>query len=147
MFSVPDPASLVRLPWKPEVGVGRGRPGDGWLRRWDQAPRRVLARMIDAAAERGLVVRAGVEAEYHLIDPSGTAISDPRDIDAKPCYDQSALMRRYDVISEICDAMLALGWGTYQNDHEDANGQFEMKLGTTTTAWSPRIAMRSSSSW
>jgi glutamine synthetase len=22
--------------------------------------------------------------------------------------------------------MLALGWGPYQNDHEDANGQFEM---------------------
>ena len=35
-------------------------------------------------------------------------------------------MRRYDVISEICDSMINLGWGTYQNDHEDANGQFEM---------------------
>jgi len=35
-------------------------------------------------------------------------------------------MRRYDVISEICDAMQTLGWGPYQNDHEDANGQFEM---------------------
>jgi glutamine synthetase len=36
------------------------------------------------------------------------------------------LMRRYDVITEICDSMLELGWGPYQNDHEDANGQFEM---------------------
>ena len=35
-------------------------------------------------------------------------------------------MRRYDVISEICDSMIALGWQPYQNDHEDANGQFEM---------------------
>ena len=35
-------------------------------------------------------------------------------------------MRRYDVIAEICDYMLELGWGPYQNDHEDANGQFEM---------------------
>ena len=35
-------------------------------------------------------------------------------------------MRRYDVISEICDSMLELGWAPYQNDHEDANGQFEM---------------------
>ena len=35
-------------------------------------------------------------------------------------------MRRYDVIAEICDAMIALGWKPYQNDHEDANGQFEM---------------------
>ena len=49
-----------------------------------------------------------------------------RDVAAKPCYDQSMLMRRYDVIKEICDAMLKLGWKPYQNDHEDANGQFEM---------------------
>jgi len=35
-------------------------------------------------------------------------------------------MRRYEVIAEICDAMQALGWRPYQNDHEDANGQFEM---------------------
>jgi glutamine synthetase len=35
-------------------------------------------------------------------------------------------MRRYDIITEICDAMLGLGWAPYQNDHEDANGQFEM---------------------
>jgi glutamine synthetase type III len=35
-------------------------------------------------------------------------------------------MRRYDVITEICDAMAELGWRPYQNDHEDANGQFEM---------------------
>jgi glutamine synthetase len=35
-------------------------------------------------------------------------------------------MRRFDIIAEICDAMLAMGWGAYQNDHEDANGQFEM---------------------
>ena len=37
-------------------------------------------------------------------------------------------MRKYDVIKEICDSMLKLGWGPYQNDHEDANGQFEMNF-------------------
>jgi len=61
-----------------------------------------------------------------LINADGSAISDDRDTQSKPCYDQSALMRRYDVVSEICDAMIKLGWGPYQNDHEDANGQFEM---------------------
>jgi glutamine synthetase len=35
-------------------------------------------------------------------------------------------MRRYDLIAEICDHMQTLEWGPYQNDHEDANGQFEM---------------------
>src|SRR6185295_10170073 len=53
-------------------------------------------------------------------------ISDGADTQAKPCYDQQALMRRYATITEICDCMIALGWGPYQNDHEDANGQFEM---------------------
>ena len=58
--------------------------------------------------------------------PDGSAISDPFDVQEKPCYDQQALMRRYDVVGEICDAMNELGWGPYQNDHDDANGQFEM---------------------
>jgi glutamine synthetase len=61
-----------------------------------------------------------------VFDADGSAISDGRDNAAKPCYDQQALMRRYDIIAEICDCMLELGWRPYQNDHEDANGQFEM---------------------
>ena len=71
-------------------------------------------------------MKTGVEAEFFLLTPEGDKISDPADTAAKPCYDQQAVMRRYDVISEICDYMLDLGWGPYQNDHEDANGQFEM---------------------
>src|SRR5437588_196856 len=72
------------------------------------------------------VAKTGVECEYFLITPDGQAISDDADRQAKPCYDQQALMRRYDVVAEICDAMVTLGWKPYQNDHEDANGQFEM---------------------
>ena len=71
-------------------------------------------------------MKTGVECEFFLIRPTARRISDSADTQAKPCYDQQALMRRYDVIAEICDAMLALGWEPYQNDHEDANGQFEM---------------------
>jgi glutamate---methylamine ligase len=71
-------------------------------------------------------MKTGVECEFHLVTPDAAAISDPADLQAKPCYDQASLMRRYDVISEICDSMLSLGWKPYQNDHEDANGQFEM---------------------
>jgi len=53
-------------------------------------------------------------------------IADARVTQSIPCFDQSALMRRDDLIKEICDAMLEMGWNPYQNDHEDANGQFEM---------------------
>jgi glutamine synthetase len=91
-----------------------------------QAPRVVLKTVLAAAEKLGYRPMAGVEAEYFLILPDGSAISDPDDRQPKPCYDQQALMRRYDVIAEICDSMNELGWGPYQNDHEDANGQFEM---------------------
>ncbi|MGH6833749.1 MAG: type III glutamate--ammonia ligase, partial [Methyloceanibacter sp.] len=78
------------------------------------------------ATAAGFTMKTGVECEFFLLCPDGSSISDAADTAAKPCYDQTALMRRYDVITEICDAMLGLGWKPYQNDHEDANGQFEM---------------------
>tara|TARA_B100001123_G_scaffold310184_1_gene346822 strand:+ start:1 stop:1233 length:1233 start_codon:yes stop_codon:yes gene_type:complete len=78
-----------------------------------------------------MTLKSGVECEYFLINPEGTAISDLRDTQPKPCYDQSALMRQYDLIKEICDSMIKLGWQPYQNDHEDANGQFEMNWNFT----------------
>ena len=125
MFSLPDASSVIQLPWKPEVAWVAGDPMmDGKL--VEQAPRVVLKKLIKQAADKGWVMKSGVEPEFHLINPDGTDISDPRDTAEKPCYDQSAIMRRYDVISEICTTMLDLGWGPYQNDHEDANGQFEI---------------------
>lgn len=125
MFAVPDPASVTQLPWKPEVAwVAGDLMMEGAL--VEQAPRVVLKRQMAAALGAGGILKTGVEAEYHLVTTDGSAISDPHDVAAKPCYDQQAVMRRFDVISEVCDAMNDLGWGPYQNDHEDANGQFEM---------------------
>ena len=125
LFAMPDPDSVVQLPWKKEVAwVAADGVMDGRL--VEQAPRFVLKKVIADAAAKGLRMRSGVEAEFFLITKDGQAISDEYDTATKPCYDQQALMRRYDVIAEICDNMLSLGWGPYQNDHEDANGQFEM---------------------
>ena len=125
MFSLPDSASVIQLPWKPEVAWVAGDPMmDGKL--VQQAPRVVLKNLIKKAADKGWVMKSGVEPEFHLINEDGSDISDARDTAEKPCYDQSAIMRRYDVISDICTTMIELGWGPYQNDHEDANGQFEI---------------------
>ena len=125
MLAVPDPDSVIQLPWKPEVAWVAGNcVMDG--ADVAQAPRNVLRRLIGQAAAEDMHIKTGVEAEFFLLSPNGEQISDPFDTAAKPCYDQQAVMRRYDVIREICDYMLSLGWGPYQNDHEDANGQFEM---------------------
>jgi glutamine synthetase len=125
MLAVPDASSVIQLPWKPEVAwVAANCVMEG--EDVAQAPRNVLRKLIDRATDQGLHVKTGIEAEFFLLTPQGDQISDPFDTAAKPCYDQQAVMRRYEVIREICDYMLELGWGPYQNDHEDANGQFEM---------------------
>ena len=122
---MPDPESVIQLPWKREVAWVTGDlMMDG--KPVEQNPRQVLKRVIADAARDGYAMKTGVECEYFLITPDGQQISDGADTQTKPCYDQQALMRRYDVITEICDSMIELGWQPYQNDHEDANGQFEM---------------------
>jgi glutamine synthetase len=125
VLAVPDPASLTALPW--QAGVGwmaaeltlNGAP-------MAQCPRRLLRRQQQRAAALGFELRSGVEAEFFLLSPDGAAIADPADHQEKPCYDQLALMRRFALIGPLLTAMEQLGWGPYQADHEDANGQFEI---------------------
>ena len=125
MFAIPDPDSLIQLPWNKEVGW---LASDLWMNNKpvDASPRIMLKKQIDKLREKNMIMKSGVECEYFLINNDGTGIADKKDIQSKPCYDQSALMRQYDLIKEICDSMIKLGWRPYQNDHEDANGQFEM---------------------
>jgi glutamine synthetase len=125
MFAIPDPDSLIQLPWNKEVGW---LASDLWMngKPVKASPRVMLKDQIKKLDKKNLKMKSGVECEYFLISPDGSSIADTRDIQSKPCYDQSALMRRYELIKEICDGMIELGWNPYQNDHEDANGQFEM---------------------
>ena len=125
MFARPDADSLIILPWNREVGW---LASELWMsgQPVEASPRTILRCQVEAAAKSGHRMKTGVECEYFMINSAGTAISDPDDTQSKPCYDQVALMRRFPVIKDICDAMIELGWGPYQNDHEDANGQFEM---------------------
>ena len=125
MFAIPDTNSLIQLPWNKEVGW---LASDLWMKGKPvkASPRVILKEQIKKLDKNNLKMKSGVECEYFLISPDGSSIADSRDIQSKPCYDQSALMRRYELIKEVCDSMIELGWNPYQNDHEDANGQFEM---------------------
>ncbi|HEY2838323.1 MAG TPA: type III glutamate--ammonia ligase [Pirellulales bacterium] len=125
MFAIPDEVSLTQLPWKPEVAWVAS---DLWMgdQPLPQSPRQVLKTAIADARALGYELRTGVECEFFVLSPDGSALADARDRQLKPCYDQQALMRRYDLIAELSEAMEQLGWHPYQTDHEDANGQFEM---------------------
>lgn len=125
MLGVPDASAAIQLPWKKEVAWVPARcimEGQNLA----QAPRNVLARLVDQAADLGLDVKTGVEPEFFLLTPDGEALFDPKDCAVKPCYDQQVVLRCFDMIAELTDYMLEMGWEPYQSDHEDANGQYEM---------------------
>ena len=108
MFGIPDPDSLIQLPWNKEVGW---LASDLWMdgKPVEASPRVMLKKQIKKLKKQNLTMKSGVECEYFLISPNGDSIADPRDTQSKPCYDQSALMRRYDLIKEICDCMIEMG--------------------------------------
>jgi glutamate---methylamine ligase len=126
VLAIPDGSGLIQLPWQPDVAWMPADLHSIDRQPLEQAPRVVLKRVLQQAEALGYRVRTGVECEYFLLSADGKDLADASDRQSKPCYDQQSLMRRYEVIREICDAMLALGWEAYQNDHEDGNGQFEM---------------------
>ena len=124
---IPDPESLIVLPWQPTVGwvasdvYFAGKP-------FDASPRMILNRSLDHCTRLGYSYKAGVEAEFFLLKATetGYVLADSKDTAERPCYDQLNLMRQYDFISTLVTYMADLGWEPYQCDHEDANGQFEL---------------------
>ena len=75
MLAVPDPSSVIQLPWKPEVAwVAANCVMEG--EDVAQAPRNLLRRLIDDAGAEGMHVKTGIEAEFFLLSPDGSQISD-----------------------------------------------------------------------
>jgi glutamine synthetase len=126
---VPQADSTVfPLPWKPGLAwIAGNLQQDG--RTWDYCPRTVLSRALEDAKSKGFSLMMGVEPEFFLVDrkPDGTlGVADAGDTLAKPCYGQLSLLRNADFLTTLMTYLNELGYGVYQNDHEDANGQFEI---------------------
>ena len=66
LFLLPDPASLVLLPWAEKTGWLRAEPlfADGTAVAID--PRRVLQQALAALAQRGFGLVCGLEVEFHI---------------------------------------------------------------------------------
>ena len=86
IFALPDADAVIQLPWKKDVAWV---PADCTMedKQVAQAPRLVLKKLIADAASLGFSVKTGVECEFFLILPDGSAISDAKDTASKPCYD------------------------------------------------------------
>jgi glutamine synthetase len=127
MMAIPDLRSYTPVPFKP--GLARFAcditvEGE----EWPYCPRTILRRQLARAKELGYTFKVGMELEFFLLrekPDGGIELADPLDRLDQPCYDMKGLTRQYEFLSTLSKYVNALGWGSYANDHEDANGQFE----------------------
>jgi glutamine synthetase len=123
-----DLSTLSLIPWMPGyarivcVGHVHGKPY-----RYDS--RHILSKQIERLRDRGWTMFTGVEPEFMLLrrNADGSiAPYDDTDTLEKPCYDFKGLSRSACFLEKLYDSLAAVGFDTYQIDHEDANAQFEI---------------------
>jgi glutamine synthetase len=127
-----DPQSYTPVPWCPKTA----RFASNLF--VDDAPhpycaRTNLIRVLSQARSQGFVFNVGMEPEHFLVtrDPEGSIRPwDPDGVDglAKPCYDFRSMAPAMGYLQELTTSLNKLGWGVYQADHEDANGQYEVNF-------------------
>jgi glutamine synthetase len=128
---IADPNSYMPLPFvKPGLAMVHCDPYVNGAP-YPYSPRVILKNVLEQALTTGMAMQVGAEVEYFLVrraTDGSLRLADDRDDSAQPCYDSRGVTRMYDHLTAVADAMEALGWGPYANDHEDANGQFEQNF-------------------
>jgi glutamine synthetase len=127
MMAIPDLRSYTPVPFKP--GLARFACDitvEG--QEWPYCPRTILRHQLARAKDLGYTFKVGMELEFFLLrekPDGGIELADHLDNLDQPCYDMKGLTRQYEFLSTLSTYVNQLGWGSYANDHEDANGQFE----------------------
>lgn len=127
-----DLSTYTRLPWMPNtVRFAADLYVDGQPH--PSCARTNLRRVLAAAKAKGYVFNAGMEPEFFLVTRGSDGSIQPWNPDgadslAKPCYDFRSMAPAIPFLQELTAGLNALGWGVFQTDHEDANGQFEVNF-------------------
>jgi glutamine synthetase len=92
-----------------------------------------LKRVLSDVRDQGYVFNVGMEPEFFLVTKNEDGSISPWNPDgvdslAKPCYDFRSVAPVLGFLQELTSSLNQLGWGVYQTDHEDGNGQFEVNF-------------------
>lgn len=133
MLARVDLDSYTPLPWQKNTArFASDLHVDG--KPYGFCPRVNLKRVLGTLADKhGWQANIGIEPEHFLVvrkPEGGIAVWDPRGVDglAKPCYDFKGIAPALGYLQDITNYCNELGWGVYQADHEDANGQYEINF-------------------
>ena len=127
-----DLDSYTPLPWLPNTArFAADLFVDG--ESYPFCPRTNLKRVLQLARDKGYFFNVGMEPEHFLVSRNEDGSITPWNPDgvdqlAKPCYDFRSMAPAMGYLQELTKSLNQLGWGVYQTDHEDANGQFEINF-------------------
>lgn len=123
---VPDPESLVLLPYAPNSAAMMCDMYALDHKPWGACPRSSLKRMIDRAAETGISMQATFENEFSLFRPDADGNLQP--LDTALCFSSIAMTEAADVIDDMVAAFSAQGIPVDAYYPELGHGQHEMPL-------------------
>jgi glutamine synthetase len=127
-----DLDTYTPLPWQPNTArFAADLYVDGEVHPY--CPRANFKRVLQEVRKQGYVFNVGMEPEHFLVtrnEDGSIQPWDPDEVDslAKPCYDFRAMAPTMGYLQDLTNSLNKLGWGVYQCDHEDANGQYEVNF-------------------
>lgn len=132
VVAVPDPASLIRLPWDRRFVWLAADMSFGGKEPFALCTRTILKRQLKAAAEMGYTFQLGVEPEFYVFKPDAAAgtgelepIARSEKIKPTPAYDVEAVLDSMPFLSDVVGAMNEVGYGLFSFDAEGGTGQYE----------------------
>ncbi len=132
MLARADLDSYTPLPWLPNTArFAADLYVDG--ESYPYCARTNLKRVLSQARDKGYIFNVGMEPEHFLVTRKEDGSLEPWNPDgadglSKPCYDFRSMAPAMDYLQELTTSLNHLGWGVYQADHEDANGQYEVNF-------------------
>jgi glutamine synthetase len=127
-----DLDTYTPIPWQPNTARFAGDLYvDG--KSHPYCPRTNLKRVLAQAKKKGYIFNVGMEPEHFLVSRNEDGSIEPWNPDqvdylAKPCYDFRSMAPAMAYLQDLTSSLNQLGWGVYQCDHEDANGQYEVNF-------------------
>jgi glutamine synthetase len=127
-----DLDTYTPLPWLPNTArFAADLFVDG--QSYPYCPRTNLKRVLNEVRAQGYQFNVGMEPEHFLVVRNQDGSIEPWDPDnvdnlAKPCYDFRSMAPAMGYLQDLTTSLNQLGWGVYQTDHEDANGQYEVNF-------------------
>jgi len=125
-----DVERIQPMPWMP--GYARA-VCNGFVdnQPFDACPRQVLLRGVQRLAERGWILKTGIEPEFFLLkrtEDGQWRPADDHDRLDKPSYDLKSLPRQAGYLHALHQMLSKSGLDVLQLDHEDAHGQYEVNF-------------------